>query len=255
FGVGLLEALPDDTLLALADPDDADGDGISGRVNRVLDPSGALVIGRFGWKANVATVEQQTAGAFHGDIGITSRLQPDQDCTDAQPQCRAAIDGGEPELDDQKLERVTFYTRTLAVPARRDVDDADISAGARVFDELGCSSCHRPQLSTGDAEVGATANQTIHPYTDLLLHDMGPALADDRPDGEATGSEWRTAPLWGIGLIDDVNDHTRLLHDGRARDVEEAILWHGGEAAAAQGRFRQLDAAARDQLLRFVDSL
>ena len=214
-----------------------------------------MVIGRFGWKANVATVEQQTAGAFHGDIGITSTLHPEQDCTDAQPECRAAIDGGQPELDDAKLERVTFYTRTLAVPARRDVGDPETDAGARLFDELGCSSCHRPELHTGEAEIAATSNQTIRPYTDLLLHDMGEGLADDRPDGEASGSEWRTAPLWGIGLIDDVNGHTRLLHDGRARNVEEAILWHGGEAAAAQARFVQLDASARAQLLAFLDSL
>ena len=242
-------------MLALADPDDADDDGISGRVNHVLDPSGTLVIGRFGWKANVATVEQQTAGAFHGDIGITSRLHSEQDCTASEPECRAAIDGGQPELDDAKLQRVTFYTRTLAVPARRDVGDPETEAGARLFDDLGCSSCHRPELQTGDAEIAATSNQTIRPYTDLLLHDMGEGLADGRPDGEATSSEWRTAPLWGIGLIDDVNGHTRLLHDGRARDVEEAILWHGGEAAAAQARFVQLDASARAQLLAFLDSL
>jgi CxxC motif-containing protein (DUF1111 family) len=255
FGVGLLEAVPDDALLDLADPDDTDGDGISGRVNLVLDPAGDLVIGRFGWKANVATVEQQNAGAFHGDIGITSRLHTEQDCTAPQAECRAAIDGGQPELDDFKLERVTFYTRTLAVPARRDVGDPDTDSGARVFDELGCSSCHRPEMPTGQGQVAATSNQTIRPYTDLLLHDMGPGLADDRPDGEATGSEWRTAPLWGMGLIDDVNGHTRLLHDGRARNAEEAILWHGGEAAAAQGRFLQLDATARQQLLAFLDSL
>ena len=255
FGVGLLEAVPDDAMLAHADPDDADGDGISGRANHVLDPSGALVIGRFGWKANVATVEQQTAGAFHGDIGITSTLHPEQDCTDAQPECRAAIDGGQPELDDAKLQRVTFYTPHArgARPARRR--DPDTEAGARLFDELGCSSCHRPELHTGEAEIAATSNQTIRPYTDLLLHDMGDGLADGRPDGEASGSEWRTAPLWGIGLIDEVNGHTRLLHDGRARDVEEAILWHGGEAAAAQARFVQLDASARAQLLAFLDSL
>ena len=255
FGVGLLEAVPDDVLLDLADPDDADGDGISGRVNRVLDPSGEMVIGRFGWKSNVATVEQQTAGAFHGDIGISSRLNPAQDCTDTQVDCAVAINGGDPELDDAKLERVTFYTRTLAVPARRDVGDLDTDAGAAVFDALGCSSCHRPEMQTGQAAVAATSNQTIRPYTDLLVHDMGPGLADDRPDGEATGSEWRTAPLWGIGLIDEVNGHTRLLHDGRARNAEEAILWHGGEAAVAQRRFLRLDAATRGQLLMFLDSL
>ena len=186
FGVGLLEAVPDDALLAIADPDDADGDGISGRANRVLDPSGDVGHRAVRMEGQRRDRRAADAGAFHGDIGITSTLHPEQDCTAAQPECRAAIDGGQPELDDAKLERVTFYTRTLAVPARRDVGDPDTDAGAQLFDELGCSSCHRPELHTGEAEVAATSNQTIRPYTDLLLHDMGAGLADGRPDGEAT---------------------------------------------------------------------
>ncbi len=255
FGVGLLEAIDEATLLALADPEDSNDDGISGRPNMVPNESGQLVVGRFGWKSNVATVNQQNAGAFHGDIGITSSLNPNQDCTEVEIDCAAAIDGGTPELDDQKLQRITFYTRTLAVPARRAVGQAETRGGEELFSEIGCASCHSPQLVTGDSEIAQLSEQTIRPYTDLLLHDMGDGLADNRPDGDATGTEWRTAPLWGIGLVDEVNDHTRFLHDGRARDLTEAILWHDGEAAAAQKLFRELTAVERRQLVTFLESL
>jgi CxxC motif-containing protein (DUF1111 family) len=255
FGVGLLEAVPDEAIRASADPDDADGDGISGRVNVALDPDGNEVVGRFGWKASVATVEQQNAAAFHGDIGITTPLRPEVVCSAAQTQCAAAPDGGNPEVDAQKLGRVTFYTRSLAVPARRDAGSADTAAGEQTFSELGCASCHSPAMTTGESELADLANQSIRPYTDLLLHDMGDGLADGRPDGQATGSEWRTAPLWGIGLVDDVNGHTRFLHDGRARSLEEAILWHGGEAESAQRGFVALPADERRQLLMFLESL
>jgi len=275
FGVGLLEAVPETTITAYADPDDSDGDGISGRPNRVSEGrsgarshgipgrsgrlrderSGGKVLGRFGWKANVSTVEQQNAGAFNADIGITTALFPKENCPSGQKACRAAPDGGDPEVDDRKLDRVTFYTRTLAVPARRDVGDADTSAGERSFTNLGCSACHRPELRTGQSDVAALSNQTIRPYTDLLLHDMGPGLADGRPDGLASGSEWRTPPLWGIGLVKTVNRHTRFLHDGRARNLEEAILWHAGEAAAAMQRFRRLSRREREDLVAFLQSL
>jgi CxxC motif-containing protein (DUF1111 family) len=255
FGVGLLETVPAADLLARSDPDDVDGDGISGRPNMVSDEAGRSVVGRFGWKANVATVNQQNAGAFHGDVGITSALHPEQECTSAQSDCLAAPSGGAPELQDDKLQRITFYTRTLAVPARRDVAMPDTDAGAELFQQLGCASCHVSEMTTGNSDIAALEDQTIRPYTDLLLHDMGPALADQRPDGQASGSEWRTAPLWGIGLVDDVNGHTRFLHDGRARNLQEAILWHGGEAAAAQQRFRELSADARGQLVAFLESL
>jgi CxxC motif-containing protein (DUF1111 family) len=255
-GMGLLEAVPDELLLDAADPDDTDGDGVSGRPNRVWDArSGERVVGRFGWKANVATVEQQVAGAFHGDIGITSVLHPDENCPDAQPACAASATGGSPELTDDRLAAVTFYGRTLAVPAMRDVDDETVAAGANVFADLGCTACHTPTLTTGDSDIAALSDQTIHPYTDLLLHDMGSGLADGRPDFEATGSEWRTPPLWALGIVDEVNGQRFLLHDGRARTFEEAILWHGGEGARAAEAFRTASAEDRAKLLAFLEAL
>lgn len=258
FGVGLLEAIPEATVLAHADPADRDGDGISGRANRVAGEGGgggAVALGRFGWKANVATVKQQNAGAFVGDIGITSPVFRAENCPPGQRACARSRDGGEPEIDARKLDRVTFYTRTLAVPARRAVGTAPTDAGERRFAALGCGSCHLPELRTGASDVAGLRDQLLRPYTDLLLHDMGPGLADGRPDGLATGSEWRTAPLWGIGLVPVVNRHTRFLHDGRARSLEEAILWHGGEGRAARERFRMLGARERRELVAFLESL
>lgn len=256
FGVGLLEAVPESTVRELAAAQAAAGDGISGRPNLVRSPATqSMQLGRFGWKANVATVQEQTAGAFHGDIGVTSSLHPAPDCTPAQPACLAAPDGGAPEIGDEKLARVVFYTRTLAVPARRDVGATSTSRGEELFGAIGCSACHVSELRTGQADVAALSNQTIRPYTDLLLHDMGPGLADGRPDGEANGAEWRTAPLWGIGLTDEVNGHTRFLHDGRARDLSEAILWHGGEAQRSRDGFVALSRGDRDDLIAFLNSL
>lgn len=255
FGAGLLEAIPDAALLARADPQDADGDGISGRVNRVPGPDGALMIGRFGWKANVATLRQQSAAAALGDIGLTSGLHPQQNCPPVQTACRASVEGGTPEMSDKQLDTLTFYMQTLAVPARRDVEHPDVVEGARVFEEAGCVACHTPQLATGAHPVAGVGGQRIQPFTDLLLHDMGEGLADGRPDYAASGSEWRTPPLWGIGLVNIVNQHTRFLHDGRARSLEEAVLWHGGEAARAQEYFRRLPREKRAALLRFLESL
>jgi CxxC motif-containing protein (DUF1111 family) len=256
FGVGLLEAVPADEITRRTDPDDADKDGISGRANTVWDAiNQQMTIGRFGWKANVPSVMQQNAGAFNGDIGITSSVFSKQPCTATEAACAAAPTGGDPEIDDQKLDRVTFYTRTLAVPARRNVKDADVVRGEQLFRSAGCAACHTPTLQTGDSDIDALAHQTIHPYTDLLLHDMGPGLADGRPDFEASGSEWRTAPLWGIGLTKTVNKHTRFLHDGRARNVSEAILWHGGEAEQAKEQFRTMPSIDRKALLAYLDSL
>ncbi|MEM7288365.1 MAG: di-heme oxidoredictase family protein [Actinomycetota bacterium] len=257
IGMGLLEAIPDDDLLALADPDDEDGDGISGRPNMVWDQRlEGPAIGRFGWKANVPTVEQQVAGAFHGDIGITSVLQPQENCPSVQVDCAAAPDGGTPaELTDDRLGTVTFYNRTLSVPAMRDTDTDAVQDGAELFTEIGCASCHTTTHTTGPSDVATLADQTIHPYTDLLLHDMGPGLADGRPDFDASGSEWRTPPLWGLGLIDDVNGARFLLHDGRARTIAEAILWHGGEGESSREAFRMLSADERDALLAFLEAL
>lgn len=237
FGLGLLEAIPEADLVGAEDPDDADGDGISGRASRV---DGAL--GRFGWTAGQPSIRAQSAAAFLGDIGITSSLFPEQNCTDAQAVCAAAIDGGSPELDDGKLDDLTFYGQTLAVPGRRDARDPQVLRGKAAFHAAGCASCHVPHWETGGHEVPELAGQSIWPYTDLLLHDLG--------DGE-----WRTPPLWGLGLLGAVNEHDNLLHDGRARGVAEAILWHGGEAEAARETFRTMSAAQRDDLLRFLDSL
>lgn len=259
IGMGLLEAIPEADILASADPDDADGDGISGRVNRAWNPrTEQLELGRFGWKANVPTVEAQVVGAFNGDMGITSQPLPDHSCTPTQTACNEAPDGGDPEITEERLASVTFYSRTLAVPAMRDIDDADVRRGAEQFEAMGCASCHTPQQRSADlAVVGvrALADQTFFPYTDLLLHDMGDALADGRPDFDADASEWRTAPLWGLGLIGEVNGERFLLHDGRARTIDEAILWHGGEAADAAERFRTANADDRRTLVTFLEAL
>jgi CxxC motif-containing protein (DUF1111 family) len=256
FGVGLLEGVPAGAVIAAADPDDADGDGVSGRAPMVVDrETGELVLGRFGWKAGEPTVADQGASAFRADIGITSTHRPEQPCTAAETACATARDGGDPEISDERLGRVTFYSRTLAVPARRDVGLPATDRGEDVFTTSGCAACHTGTQETGPSDIEALDGQVIRPWTDLLLHDMGPGLADGRPEGDADGTEWRTPPLWGLGLIETVNGHTRLLHDGRARSVEEAILWHGGEAAAARDRFAALPAADRRALLAFLASL
>ena len=256
-GMGLLEAIAEADILAMADPDDADGDGISGRPNYVWDfRAGALALGRFGWKANQPTVEQQAAGAFLGDVGITSTLFPVENCPSVQAACLAAPNGGEPEIPDKRLAQVTSYVQTLAVPAMRNVDDEQVKHGARLFVQSQCAACHTPRYVTGDTHpVAPLREQVIFPYTDLLLHDMGYGLADNRPDGQASGSEWRTPPLWGIGLVETVNGHTTLLHDGRARNIEEAILWHGGEAEGSRNRYMNLTAEEREALIRFLESL
>lgn len=257
IGMGLLEAVPDATLLALADPDDNNADGISGRVNQVWDlHAQKTVVGRFGWKANQPTVAQQSAGAFQGDLGISSPLFTDQPCTTAQPDCLAAPNGGQPEIKQELMDMVSFYASLLAVPARREINDPEVLKGERLFKAANCSACHLPELQTGAKPAfPELENQSIQPFTDLLLHDMGEGLADQRPDFLASGREWRTAPLWGIGLVATVNGHTRFLHDGRARNLMEAILWHGGEAEASRQQVLNLSQAERTALLRFLNSL
>lgn len=257
IGLGLLEAVPEETILALADPADRDGDGISGRPNYVWDAfNGRVAVGRFGWKANQPHLLQQVASAFNGDIGITSSLRSVASCTAAQPECLHAPSGGEPEISDEDLLKVVLYSSALAVPARRNWAEPHVLRGQQLFTELGCVSCHVAQLQTGvHPTIPALSHQTIFPYTDLLLHDMGPELADGRSDFAATGREWRTPPLWGIGLFGTVNRHTTYLHDGRARDLLEAVLWHGGEAEASKQRVLELSQAERDALLAFLESL
>ncbi|MCS6857605.1 MAG: thiol oxidoreductase [Deltaproteobacteria bacterium] len=254
IGLGLLEAVPEATLEALADPEDRDGDGISGRVHR-YEESGRVHVGRFGWKAASPSVEVQTARAFLEDMGITTRLFPEDNCPEAQEACRRAFRHKGPEASDFVFDAVVFYTRTLAVPAMRNHEDPQVIEGASYFEAIGCAACHTPTLRTGPSDIAAIANQEIHPYTDLLLHEMGPELADGRPEGEAGPAEWRTPPLWGIGLIETVNRHSRFLHDGRARNLEEAILWHGGEAESSRENYLRLPRKGREALLRFLSSL
>ncbi|WP_245706078.1 di-heme oxidoredictase family protein [Catalinimonas alkaloidigena] len=256
IGLGLLEAIDEVTLTSLADPDDRNGDGISGRINRVWDvEKGQESIGRYGWKANQPSVRQQVAAAFVGDIGITSSVFPTEECADAELGCQG-IDAGEPELKESILNKVVLYSSSLAVPKRRNWDDPTVLKGKQLFVEANCSSCHVPKLTTGThPDFPEFSNETIRPFTDLLLHDMGEGLADGRPDFLATGSEWRTPPLWGIGLIETVNGHTNFLHDGRARNLEEAILWHGGEAEAAKKAFLNMSGEDRRSLVTFLTSL
>ncbi|MDB5506774.1 MAG: thiol oxidoreductase [Devosia sp.] len=264
IGLGLVEAVPAEDILALADSDDADGDGISGRPNWALEPeSGAVMLGRFGWKAGMATIRSQSAAAFAGDIGIATPLinRPFGDCTEVQVGCLGLPTGeqarlGPSEAPDPVLDLVTFYSETLGVPQRRDVDDPQVLAGKEVFYQLGCASCHVPKFVTSrDAPIAAHKFQLIWPYSDFLLHDMGEGLEDHRPEGQADGSEWRTPPLWGVGLTQVVSGHTQFLHDGRAQNLLEAILWHGGEAQASRDALVALPAADRDNLLKFLGSL
>lgn len=256
IGMGLLEAIPNEDLKALADPDDTNNDGISGRQNQVWDLATEQTLpGRFGWKAGEPNVHQQSMGAFAGDMGLTSSLKPTTDCTQAQ-NCDRFSSGGGPEVSDKIANFVTFYAKSLAVPARRALDAESVQHGARLFNETGCAGCHTPKHQTSQvAHRPDLSHQTIWPYTDLLLHDMGSALADGRDEFLANGNEWRTPPLWGIGLARVVNPQAGWLHDGRARTLEEAVLWHGGEAQPATDRYRQMSADDRQALIDFLTSL
>jgi CxxC motif-containing protein (DUF1111 family) len=257
IGLGLLEAIPLARMQQLADPADADNDGISGRLNQVWDHrQHATVAGRFGWKAGQPSLDQQNAAAFAGDMGLTSSLMEQDECSPVQTHCLSAPSGGIPEVSDEIRARVLFYSRQLAVPAQRRVTSSDVQAGGAVFQRAGCAACHVPSHQTrADAAEPELANQHIWPYTDLLLHDMGPGLADGRPEFDASGSEWRTPPLWGIGLTQTVNPRAGFLHDGRARTLLEAIVWHGGEAQASRDAVTQLSASERHALLAFLESL
>ncbi len=254
FGLGLLEAIDENDILLAADENDANGDGISGKANyvwNVLEQKNTL--GRFGWKANNPTVLQQTAGAYSEDMGITSYLFP-VETSFGQSQYDNRND--EVEIPDTLLRAVSFYIQTLAVPARRDADVASVKLGKLLFQEAQCSSCHTPKMKTAvNVAFPEVSGQTIFPYSDLLLHDMGAALADNRPDFLANGNEWRTPPLWGIGLTNKVNGHNNYLHDGRARSLLEAIMWHGGEAEGSKNKFASFSRSERDALIRFLESL
>lgn len=254
FGLGLLEAIPEETILAYADEADVDGDGISGKPNYVWDVvKKRYALGRFGWKANQSTLIQQVAAAYHDDMGVTTSLFSTEN---SAGQTQLTEHSATPEVSDEILDVVTFYVQTLAVPARRNVNDPQVKQGELLFAKAQCASCHVPTLRTGVlAGVPSVSNQTIQPFTDMLLHDMGPELADNRSDFRANGREWRTPPLWGIGLVRRVNGHTNFLHDGRARDLMEAILWHGGEAEASRQAVEQMSKVERDALIAFLESL
>lgn len=261
IGLGLLEAIPEEAILANAAAQAKDNQGINGRPNRVWDDVlQKTVIGRFGWKAGQPNLNQQNVHAFSGDMGLTTSLRPFDDCSDAQTACKQAPNGNgpdaEPEVSDNILRLVLFYSRNLAVPARRGVNDAEVLAGKNLFFQAGCQSCHTPKYTTAaNAAEPELANQVIRPYSDLLLHDMGDGLADNRTEFQATGRDWRTPPLWGIGLTQAVSGHTQFLHDGRARNLLEAVLWHGGEAQAAQQQVLSFNAEQRAALLAFLNSL
>lgn len=265
IGLGLLEAIPAADILARQDPLDADGDGISGRAQIVPSAEyGAPMLGRFGLKAASPTVRAQSADAFAGDMGLSTPLhpQPFGDCTEAQVACRTAEHGAEDgvrdglEVDGTSLDLVAFYARNLGVPARRGVGDPTVLRGKEMFHSLGCAGCHTPKHVTHRLEGRPEQSfQLIWPYTDLLLHDMGEGLADHRPEGRATGREWKTPPLWGIGMTAVVSGHTQFLHDGRAQSLLEAVLWHGGEAQAARDGVVALPRADRDALIAFLESL
>jgi CxxC motif-containing protein (DUF1111 family) len=263
IGLGLIEAIHETDIATLADPEDINKDSVSGRMQLVRNDKQEVVLGRFGWKAQTASIRQQSAEAFNGDIGISTPEVPLNygDCTKPQSKCFDMPNGeqtklGVGEAPDPVMELITFYSKNLAVPPRRDVGNADVLRGKELFHQSGCAACHQPNFVTRrDAVDPAQAFQLIWPYSDFLLHDMGQALADNQQVGLASGAEWRTPPLWGIGLTQNVSGHTFFLHDGRARNLEEAVLWHNGEAQSSREAYMALIKSDREKLLRFLESL
>lgn len=255
FGLGLLQAVPEASIVALAEAKKSHG--IKGRVSRVWDvEQQKTVLGRFGWKANMSNLRQQIAGAFIGDMGITSSLFTQENCSPGQTACQLSPSAGKPELNAGQLQATEFYHLALAAPRQRNADNPEIQRGASLFRQAQCASCHVPELKTGEfAPLPTLSRQTIHPYTDLLLHNMGEALADHRPDFQATGREWRTPPLWGIGLAQKIEPRAGFLHDGRARNLLEAVLWHDGEAADSAKIVKKMPPLDRQALLQFLQSL
>jgi CxxC motif-containing protein (DUF1111 family) len=252
-GMGLLEAIPEHAIVALADPEDRDGDGISGRVRRVQDPvTGEMRLGRFGWKAGQATVKHQVAAALRSDMGVLTSVFQAPDCGEAQQNCGAA----QVELGDTELDQLTLYMALLGMRPQRDWDAPEVVQGREVFSTIGCASCHTPNFTTSEfAHHAELRSQEIQPFTDLLLHDMGEGLADTLIEGDATYTEWRTPPLWGIGLGAAVSGGESYLHDGRARTLSEAILWHGGEGERSKRAFAALPESEKQALLAFLKSL
>ncbi|POB13437.1 MULTISPECIES: di-heme oxidoredictase family protein [Pseudomonadati] len=259
IGLGLLENINEEDILAGADPEDLDNDGISGRANYVFSiVEQRQTLGRFGWKASRPNLLEQNAAAFNGDLGITSSLFPTEECSLVQIDCLEKQT--QQDISNELLDKVTLYTQLISVPVRRDFNSPSVLNGKKVFHQINCQACHRPEFTTGtNSKFEVLNNQKIYPYTDMLLHDMGDELADDTRsyqfEAKATTREWRTPPLWGLGLVKTVNGHTRYLHDGRARNLQEAILWHGGEAKQAKNNFIKLTKKDRNDLIKFLRSL
>ncbi len=260
IGMGLIDAITEQDMLTYADPDDKDGDGISGKANNVWSVEfNKYMLGKYGWKAETPTLNHQGMDAAVNDMGVTNPLFPVENCTVAQGDCKQALSGttdAPVEMTEKQMNAVTTYLEFLGVPGRDYLDNPDVIRGEKLFKDSGCESCHRETFVTGtEQRQRRLHNQTIHPYSDFLLHDMGPLLADNRPSFDADGYEWRTPPLWGIGMVETVNGHTRFMHDGRARNLEEAILWHGGEAELSKQRFTQLALSDREAIIKFLKSL
>ena len=260
-GMGLLDAVPESVILQYADEDDADKDGISGKPNWVIR-NGQQVLGRFGHKAHIPSLDEQNQSAFNGDLGLSTPLftNPSGDCTPAQVDCLNAPNGNSPHIDNlevgtEQMAMVDTYVALSQPPAMRNLSESWFLDGKKIFDTLECGSCHRPKLTTGPAKFKALAHRDFYPFTDLLLHDLGPELQNGFPVVNASPQEWRTAPLWGIGLSEQVSGRNGFLHDGRARTIEEAILWHGGEAELSRNRYKSLDAKQRALFIRFLESL
>jgi CxxC motif-containing protein (DUF1111 family) len=255
FGMGYLEAVDEEDILALAALQRTQG--LNGRPNYVRDDiNQRTALGRFGWKANQPSVRQQIAAAFHGDMGVTSSLYIEENCPPVQTACRAMPPGNRPELLDYSWDELNFWSVALDAPPARDQDNPKVIRGRQSFEKARCAQCHVPEMRTGHyPRLPEISKKTFRAYTDLLLHDMGPGLADGRPDFKAGPRDWRTAPLWGIGLSMQVNGSSNLLHDGRARNVLEAILWHGGEAQTSRDLFAELSKEEREDLIAFVNSL
>lgn len=247
IGLGFLEQIPQEDILANVDEKDSNNDGISGKANFV-NFAGKKRLGRFTWKASAATVKQQIAAAMSNDMGLTSPLFPDENCMPTQKECQNAPKGRDKfDVPMQRLDAVNFYMTNLKVPLPRE--DEKHKEGKELFEKVGCTSCHKASFKTA-------SGIKLAPYTDLLLHDMGEGLSDGRSEFLATANEWRTPPLWGIGLYDKVlKAKARLLHDGRARNYEEAILWHGGEAKNVKKRFMKLSKDERSKILHFLGTL
>lgn len=254
-GIGFLDAVPEETIVSIAEKQRAQN--FNGRPNQVWDAvDKRMALGRYGWKANVPGLKQQIAAAALGDMGVNSNLFPEQNCPSVQTICAKQLPGNFPEIIDHEINALELWLQGLAVPARRDVNDPEVRRGAALFSSAQCAVCHVPDMKTAKfPKLPQLSDQVFHAYTDMLLHDMGDELADGRPDFAAGPRDWRTPALWGLGLSQTVTGSTAMLHDGRARNVTEAIFWHGGEAAGAREAFRNMTKAEREALVKFVEAI